>query len=156
MNVIVISALRGLLVLGFIGAVIVQFVLLFPALAQSIAQEEVVTIVPPVVSVIGVVLALCLEAGLVASWQLVTRAQHKTLFCPPAIRWVDVMIGSASVAALVAVASSVPLTRLAMSDDAPGLVALCAVILAATLGVVLVLLVARGVLRDASSLRVAR
>lgn len=150
------ATLRIVIAVGLGGALLALFVLLFPTLAQTISRERDIVPVPIAVTVIGGILVLCLGTTLVATWQLVARAERRALFATTSLRWLDLIIGSVAVVALLVVAASVPLTRLALTDDAPGMIALCGIVFAATLGAGLILLVMRGALIDATRLQGAQ
>lgn len=93
---------------------------------------------------------LCLQVVAVCIWQLVSMAAADAVFSDGAFRFVDVVIGAISAAALLTAGLA---TLLAPGDIAPGVVGLIYGAAVATGGVALVVVVMRSLLRKAIEMR---
>lgn len=103
MGRLAILALRALIVVLFAGLLVVQTVIL-PLLGIDIAEEappDYLWLRWPVV-ILGILGVLTVQVALVCIWQLVTMVRKETVFSHAAFRYVDVIIGCALAATLVA------------------------------------------------------
>ncbi|WP_309131357.1 DUF2975 domain-containing protein [Brevibacterium sp.] len=153
MSRIAILALRALVLLIGLGAVIVQIALLFPVFTQTLAQERDFTFLPLPIVVLGVALAVCVEAALIAIWALLSMVRRDAIFTQRAFRWVDVIIGAGLVATLLVGGFGILVIGIALRDDAPGLIAIVGGVVVAGLAFVLLMIVMRGLLRNATAMR---
>ncbi|WP_150308072.1 DUF2975 domain-containing protein [Planctomonas psychrotolerans] len=150
----VILALRALVIVLGLGAVIAQAAVLFPVFVQTVAQEEDFTTVPVAIAVLVVVLAACAEAALFAIWQLLSMVRRDAIFTPRAFRWVDLIIGAGLVVTVILLALSVYVFVVILPiEDAPGLLAITGGAALCAAAFVLLMVVMRGLLRSATSLR---
>jgi hypothetical protein len=141
--------LRAVLALTLAGSVFVQVVMV-PLMAIDLeeADPDVAHLQVPF-AVIMILAIATAQVTLVCVWRLVTLVREGRVFSPDAFRYVDVMIGAAGAAALLAFALAVVLAP----GDAvpPGMVLLvCGGALVAA-GIGLVVLVLRTVLAQAIS-----
>jgi hypothetical protein len=150
MGRLAILALRGLLVLLFAGALLIQFGLL-PLLGVDISHgdPDVARLRWPVV-ILGIAGVLTVEVALVCIWQLLTMVKRDTVFSRAAFRYVDVIIGTAVVATLLAMVLSFVLAP--GEAVPPGAVLLVVVAGVATAGIALLVLVMRTLLAKAVDL----
>ncbi|MFE7484427.1 DUF2975 domain-containing protein [Streptomyces sp. NPDC057552] len=108
------SLLVGILRIGIAAAV------LFGLFAQAViipttAADE-VDLFPPyepyalpyvIASILGVA---CVQVALGATWMLLSMVERNAIFTRSAFRWVDMIIGAAAVATVIALAAAVHLT----------------------------------------------
>lgn len=144
-------ALRILLVVFFLGALVIQAVFL-PLFAVEAARElpEVAYLqIPYLVLTIGMV--ACVQVALVAIWRLLTLVRRSTIFSVRAFRWVDVIIGAALTASAIAIGI---LVHLSVFINAGPPIVVLALFATATVGLTVTLLVVvmRGLLRQATAL----
>ena len=148
MSPLVIRALRALLVVlgtGALGVGVLVTLLAATRIDGSDAGPR------GIVYAVGVVGALaCLEAALLALWVLLSMVRRGAIFSERAFRWVDVIsvaggIAAVQVAALLAHAGEI--------DDAPGLVLIAGGVAVAGAAFALLMVVMRGLLRNATVLR---
>ncbi|HWJ84928.1 MAG TPA: DUF2975 domain-containing protein [Cellulomonas sp.] len=145
-----ILALRGVLVLLLAGLLVVQ-VLLLPLLGVDIAHEhpELTTLRWSFV-VLGILGVLTVEVAVVCVWRLLTLVRRDAVFSAAAFRDVDVIIGAALAATLVAVALSFALAP--GETVPPGAVLLVVTGGVGTAGIALLVLVMRALLVKAVAL----
>ena len=150
MGRLAVLALRLVIVLMLAGLLVVQLMVL-PALGLDIEDggPEVAHLrwTVPVVAFLGIV---TVEVALVCIWRLLTLVRRDTVFSPQAFRYVDVVIGCAVTATLLAVVLSFVLAP--GEAVAPGLVLLVVVAGAGTALVALLVLVLRILLAKADAL----
>ena len=154
MSRIAILTLRAVVLLIGIGTVTVQIALLFPVFTQTLAREQDVTFLPLPVAVLGIALTLCVEAALIAIWALLSMVSRDAIFSRRAFRWVDIIIGSGIVATLLVAGFAIPLIGIGLRDDAPGIIAIVGGAVVAGLAFVLLMIVMRGLLRNATAMRI--
>ncbi|MEU0126290.1 DUF2975 domain-containing protein, partial [Streptomyces albidoflavus] len=100
----------------------------------------------------------CVQVALVAVWMLLAMVQRDAIFTPRAFRWVDTIIGSSTLATLLAlgVTGHLALAEIPTPDDDNMAVisALAAALASVGVGAVFVMLVVvmRGLLRKATDL----
>jgi hypothetical protein len=141
--------LRAVLALTLAGSVFVQVVMV-PLMAIDLeeADPDVAHLQVPfaVIMILAIVTA---QVTLVCVWRLVSLVRSGRVFSPDAFRYVDVMIGAAGAAALLAFALAVVLAP----GDAvpPGMVLLVGGGALVAAGIGLVVLVLRSVLAQAIS-----
>ncbi|HEX7660608.1 MAG TPA: DUF2975 domain-containing protein [Pseudonocardiaceae bacterium] len=157
MNRLVIRVLRALIVITALIALYGQ-VIVIPTSASDMAEEypDLAYLAVPyaILAIIGVA---CVEAALVAVWKLLSMARKDAIFGERAFLWVDVIIGAASVATLIAagvavhlwVIPTISITAMVMF----GLVMQASAAAFAGFAFVLLMLVMRGLLRKATRLR---
>jgi hypothetical protein len=153
MNRKVIRVLRVLVVITLLVALFGQTVVV-PGVASEESQLhlELAYLAVPY-AVLAVLVVACVQVALVAVWMLLSMVQRDAIFTERAFRWVDVVIGSAVVATVLAAGVSAHLSVMEDPTDE------CASVLPDTLagtftGVAFVLLmgVVRGLLRKATTL----
>ncbi|GAT66022.1 DUF2975 domain-containing protein [Planomonospora sp. ID91781] len=147
MGKLTVHALRAVLAALLAGSVFVQAVMV-PLLASDLEglRPEFAYLRPPLLAIVflGVVAA---QVVLVCVWRLVTMVRRGTVFSHAAFRYVDIVIGAFTAAALLVFALGVVL---APGDPVPpGVVLLIGGIGLAVLGVALVVLVLRMLLAQA-------
>ncbi|WGW12511.1 DUF2975 domain-containing protein [Saxibacter everestensis] len=148
-----ILALRALVILIGLGALILQLVLIFPVYANTVANESDVTILPVPYAVLGVALAVCVEVALVAVWVLLSMVRRGAIFTQRAFRWVDAIIVAGLAATVLVLAFGIHLIGVAMRDDAPGVIVFVGGAVMAGMAFVLLMVVMRGLLRSATALQ---
>ncbi|WP_203758557.1 DUF2975 domain-containing protein [Cellulomonas chitinilytica] len=150
MGRLTVLALRVLLVMLFAGMLVIQGVIL-PLLGIDISEEspETATLGWVVVG-IGIAGVLTVEVALVCVWKLLTMVKRDTVFSAAAFRYVDVIIGSAVAATLLAVA----LTFALAPGEAvpPGFVLVVVIAGVGTAGIAVLVLVLRQLLVKAVAL----
>lgn len=150
MGRLTVLALRGLIVLMCAGMLFLQ-VMLFPLLGIDIAEEAPdLVFLRWAVVVIGILGVLTVEVALVCIWRLLTMVKRDTVFSPAAFRFVDVIIGSAVAATLLAVALSFVLAP--GEAVPPGMVMVVVIAGVGTAGIALLVLVLRVLLAKAVAL----
>ena len=148
MSPVVIAALRLLIVLIGIGALGGQIAIVVP-LVMQIATAGVPAFLA-VYAVLGVAALGALEVGLVALWVLLGMVRREAIFDDGAFRWVRVVTGAGLAAALPVAAVCVHYGEI---DDAPGLILIGGAIGVGGTVYVLLMLVMRGLLANATVLR---
>ncbi|MFF3504605.1 DUF2975 domain-containing protein [Streptomyces sp. NPDC003247] len=147
MGKLTVLALRAVLGVLLAGSVFVQAVMV-PLLAVDLEglRADVAYLRTPllVIVVLGV---LALEVVLVCVWRLVTMVRRGTVFSDAAFRYVDVVTGAFTAAALLVFALAVVLAP--GEAVAPGVVLLVCGASLAVLGVALIVLVLRMLLAQA-------
>ena len=147
MGRLAILALRAVIVLMFAGLVTVQ-AMVVPAIGRDLddAGAEVAHLRWPLVIILflGV---LAVQVALVCIWRLLTMVRRDTVFSTAAFRYVDVVIGSAVAATLLAVVLSFVLAP--GEAVAPGIVLLIVIGGMGTAGIALLVLVLRVLLTKA-------
>lgn len=145
--------LRIPLALLFLLGLLVQ-VLFLPLAATALAHDhpELDWLVIPYV-IIGVVTVLCGQVVVVAIWALLGMAEGDQIFRQPALRWVNLIIGSGAVATVCVLAIALHLF-LVVGQGAPPVAAYGLVVLiTAGMGFVLLMVVMRGLLAAATTMR---
>jgi hypothetical protein len=144
-----ILALRALIVAMLTGLLFVQAVII-PLLGIDISDEvpDQVALRWTVVTV-GILGLLTVEVALVCVWRLLTMVRRDTVFSPAAFRYVDVVVGCAIAATLLAVVLSF---ALAPGETAPGIVLLVVIGGVGTATIALIVLVLRLLLAKAVAL----
>ncbi len=150
MGRLAILALRAVIALMFAGLLVVQGMVI-PAIGRDIDDggAEVAHLRWPVVIVLflGV---LAVQVALICIWQLLTMVRRDTVFGAAAFRYVDVIIGAAVAATLLAVVLSFVLAP--GEAVAPGIVLLIVIGGMGTAGIALLVLVLRVLLAKAVAL----
>lgn len=149
MGRLMVVALRAVLAMTLAGSVFVQVVMV-PLMAIDLeeADPDVAHLQVPF-AVIMILIIATAQVTLVCVWRLVTMVRRGTLFSHAAFRYVDVMIGAAAAAALLAFALAVVLAP----GDAvpPGMVLLVCGGSVVAAGIGLIVLVLRTLLAQAIS-----
>ena len=147
MGKLTILALRIVLAGLLAGSLFVQ-VWMVPLIANdmNVADPDVARIRIPfiVVIVLGI---LTIQVAMICVWRLLTMVRRGTVFSPAAFRYVDVMIGAAVAAALIAFAFGLILAP--GEAVPPGIVLLIGGVGAMAAGIALVILVMRMLLAQA-------
>lgn len=151
MNRLVIIALRVLLVLATLGLIVIQGLIVPLVAAEVVAQfPEVSHLRWPYILVTDLVLACFLPAGM-AVWMLLRLVAHRDTFTPRALGWVDLIIGCATVATVLALSGAGYLNWLGIGGPPVLLVLVGSLLLGP--GFILLMLVLRSLLKDATALR---
>jgi hypothetical protein len=154
MGKLALLALRAVLVVLLAASVFVQAVMV-PLLAVDLEELDTEYAYQRtsfvVITILGIV---TVQVVLVCVWQLVTMVRRATVFSQPAFRYVDVVIGAVVAAAVLMFALGVVLAP--GEAVPPGMVLLIGGGVVAILGVALIVLVlrmllAQAVLRDAQA-----
>lgn len=143
MGSVMILTLRVVIALALVGSVIVQ-VMIVPAIWRDLvgapltARIAFVTIV-----VLGVV---ALQVFAVCVWMLLTKVRRGSVFSESSFRYVDVIVGAITAAAVLAFALGV---LLSFGEAAPGLVGLICGAGLVLAGIALLVVVMKALLRQA-------
>ncbi|WP_456787626.1 DUF2975 domain-containing protein [Cellulomonas sp. P5_C5] len=150
MGRLAILALRAVIALMFASLLVVQGMVI-PAIGRDIDDggTEVAHLRWPVV-VILLLGVLAVQVALVCIWQLLTMVRRDTVFSAAAFRYVDVVIGAAVGATLLAMVLSFVLAP--GEAVAPGIVLLIVIGGMGTAGIALLVLVLRVLLAKAVTL----
>lgn len=143
-----VPALRAVIVAGLVGLVFVQAVVL-PLLAVDLDDIGFTAFERWRAVGLGIVGLATVEVALVCVWRLLTRVRRDTVFSRDSFRDVDVVIGCAVLAALLAFVLG---WSLAPGETAPGVVLVVGFGGIAALGVALLVLVLRLLLAQAVAL----
>lgn len=140
----VVVALRVVLVVVFLGFVLGQ--ILVPTLAEEQGGQyrETAHLVIPY-SVIAILSILCLQAALVIIWRLLSMVERDSVFSDRAVHWVDALTVSVPLAAFVAALAPIHLLFV-VKVGGPGVVLSLAATLVIAVGLLLLMLVMRGLL----------
>ena len=143
--------LRIVLALVVLGTLLAQ--LLIPLIAHSYGEEywEVTPLVIPF-SLIGIFAVVCFQVAVVAVWKLLTYVAREEVFSRKARSWVNVIIGSGAVAAALVAGASAYLGLVAQIGG-PGVMLTMVGSIVAGAAFVLLMLVMRGLLDNASASR---
>lgn len=148
-----IRALRVIIALALAGSLLVQAVLLPLAWLDLDDARPWLRVSLVLVVFLGVV---ALQVTAVCIWRLLTMVRRGTVFSPGAFRFVDVMIGAISAAAVlvlsVAVIAAVSNRTTPGDDVAPGLVGLICGAALVVAGVAVLVVVMRALLAQAVAL----
>jgi hypothetical protein len=145
MGKLTVRALRAVLVVGLVGTVSVQALMVWTLVSGSDPEDGTLPLTPlRVITILGIgavqVIGVCV-------WRLVTMVRRGTVFSHAAFRYVDVIIGAIVAAALVWFAVTA-LNAPGQRDD-PGVTVIMAGVGLAILGVALIVLVLRTLLAQA-------
>jgi hypothetical protein len=145
MGKLTVRALRAVLVVGLVGTVSVQALMVWTLVSGSDPEDGSLPLTPlRVITILGIgavqVIGVCV-------WRLVTMVRRGTVFSHAAFRYVDVIIGAIVAAALVWFAVTA-LNAPGQRDD-PGVTVIMAGVGLAILGVALIVLVLRTLLAQA-------
>lgn len=146
----VVGALRVTLVVLFLGTVLTQ-VLFLPLMAADVVATfpEAAPLRPPTLA-LAITGVGTVQVAVVCVWRLVTMAARETIFSNRAFRVVDVLIGAACLATVLALAQLVLLVT--AGAQTPGAVLAVLAALVAGVGVALVVVVLRALLARAVAL----
>ncbi|MEI3847858.1 MULTISPECIES: DUF2975 domain-containing protein [Microbacterium] len=146
----VVWALKALLVLFFAVCLMAQ-VWAIPSLAREVATHFPGTAHLEVVGIVGaVVMVLCAQVVLVCLWRLLSMAAADRVFQAASFRWVDAVIVSLGVFALLSAVAFVLSGTVGIL--APGLVLVLSVATFGSLAAMLLVVVMRGLLVKATRL----
>lgn len=149
MNPIVIGFLRLFLVLVVVGTVLAQ--VLIPIVASDMGEQywEVEPLALPY-SVAGIVVVLCVQVAVVAIWRLLTLVARGEVFSEASRSWVNIIIGTGAVVAVIGVGAGAHLGFGAhIGGPLVGLLFLGSLVGGATF--VLLMMVMRGLLDSATA-----
>lgn len=138
-----ILALRIVLILALAGSLVVQVVMMPLIWADLEGTEDWLRALFIAILVFGIV---TMQVSAVCIWQLLTMVKRGSVFSPAAFRYVDVMIGAITVAAILVFLIAV---LMAPGDVAPGIVGLICGAALVLGGVALIVLVLRMLLAQA-------
>jgi hypothetical protein len=143
MGNVTILALRIVIALALAGSVVVQ-VMIVPAIWNDLVDASPATRIT-VVSIValGVV---AMQVFAVCVWMLLTRVRRGSVFSESSFRYVDVIVGAISAAAVLAVGMGV---LLAQGEAAPGVVGLVCGAGLVLAGMALLVVVMKALLRQA-------
>ena len=147
MSGVVTVLLRGVIVLGVLGLLAVQVVLM-PLAWRDLSGED--PFVQWTVPVLGAAFAASLQVVGFCVWRLLTFVRRDAVFSERSFRYVDVVIGAVLFASALVLCFAV---LLAPGAAAPGLVALVCGAALVLAGVALVVGVMRALLRQAVTMR---
>ena len=143
MGKLAVQALRVVLVVVLAGTVFVQASMVWALIAKPV--EGPLPLTPlRVITILGM---LSVEVALVCVWRLVTMVRRGTVFSHAAFRYVDVVIGAITAAALLWFALTAVLAP--HHQDNPGITVIMGGIGMAALGGALIVLVLRMLLAQA-------
>lgn len=152
MNMWVVRALRGVIVIALTGSVVVQVAMVALLWLDT---DEAPTGIDIALTTIGVAGVATLQVVAVSIWRLLTMVRCGTVFSPAAFRYVDLVIAAIGVASILVFAVAV-VARFANhatpgDEVAPGLVGLICGLALVVAGVALVVYVMRSLLVQAVS-----
>ncbi|WP_180357788.1 DUF2975 domain-containing protein [Streptomyces sp. NP160] len=96
---------------------------------------------------------VCLQVVLVATWRLLGLVRADRIFSDSALPWVDTIVAALAAVWVVLAAAVVPVFQFAQADDAPGLGGLHLLLLLVAAVPVLMMVVMRALLTQATRLR---
>lgn len=147
----VIPVTKALIVLLFAAVVACQlWVVPQIAAAFAAAAPEFAALELPGVLMVGALL-LCVQVVLVCVWRLLTLAARESIFDAAAFRWVDAIIATVVIAGVLIVAGMVVIGR--AQAGSPFILLTGIIALIAVAGLALVVVVMRGLLRQATLLQ---
>jgi hypothetical protein len=135
--------LRGVIAVALAGSLAVQGVLVPLLWIDLEGTPDWFRVSIVVLVVLGI---LTLQVAAVCIWQLLTRVRRGSVFTPGSFRYVNVIIGAISTAAVVVALMAVALAPTAMAPGAVGLVCGLALVVA---GIALLMVVMRALLVQA-------
>lgn len=151
MNQSVTLALRFPLVLLFLGALLMQTVIIPVAAGQEAEYWPEVAFLAVPYSVIAILVVMCAEIVLIAVWVLLSMVERGAIFTERAFLWVDVIIGSAATATVLCIAVAGHLL-VVLRAGGPGVVLALGGASVAGVTFILLMVVMRGLLRAATRL----
>lgn len=143
MGTTMIVTLRGVIILALVGSVLVQTVLI-PTVWTDLEGSPLWGRIALVT--IGVLGVATMQVFAVCVWQLLTKVRRRSVFSTSSFRYVDVIIGAVSAAALLAFILA---ALLAPGGIAPGIVGLIGGAGFVLAGMALLVVVMRALLRQA-------
>lgn len=96
---------------------------------------------------------LCVQVVIACTWKLLTMVVRDRIFSEDALRWVDAILWTIVAGLVVLAAAFVPAFIIADADDAPGVVAIPLLMGLVGSAVLLLMIVMRALLRQATTLR---
>lgn len=96
---------------------------------------------------------LCVQVVIVCTWALLTMVVRDRIFSEDALRWVDAIVWTIVAGLVVLAAAFVPAFIIADADDAPGVAAIPLLMGLVGSAVLLLMIVMRALLRQATTLR---
>ncbi|MFF3843715.1 DUF2975 domain-containing protein [Streptomyces sp. NPDC002328] len=102
MHRIFIAALRAGIVLAILLGLFGQLVVIPGAAADEVDRFPPYAPFAGPYTTVAIIEVVCVQVGLFAVWMLLTAVERDAIFTPLAFRWVDVIIGSAVVATVLA------------------------------------------------------
>lgn len=151
MNRSVISVLRLLLALVFLLLLLGQtFVIPSLAAESSIAFPEVAFLAAPY-TFISISAIACVQLAVIATWVLLSMVQENSIFSERALRWVNTIIGSIVAATVLLVFAGLHMLFVVRVGGPGVFLGTCAAGIGGA-AVVLLIIVMRGLLRNATTL----
>ena len=153
MNSVVILALRALLILIGVGIVFAQ-VRIIPIIGAGLVGDAEMPELAIPYSVAGILLAACIEVVLIATWMLLSIVKANAIFTARASLWVDVILSAGIISTVIAAILGAHVALVVEPPlDAPGVTVVAGAGVTCWAAFVLLMLVMRGLLRNATSLR---
>lgn len=150
MHRITIVSLKSLIVV-LLALLLLCQVVVVPIIAAQMAEA-----LPPLAFLqwpglaAATVFVLCLQAALVCVWRLLTLAREGIIFNPKAFAYVDLILAAIIVATVIVLAAIILLTIVGAASPSITLLAALGIVIGAVLALLVVVL--RGLLRQASQL----
>ncbi|SEE53897.1 DUF2975 domain-containing protein [Jiangella alba] len=145
-----VGPLRVLLVLLFAGLVVAQVAVLPPTLASLADDEPDLAFLQWPALAFSVVELVCVQVVIVCTWRLLGMVRAGRIFSEAAFVWVNAIVATMVVAWALALAAFVSVSVLV---DGPGLPVLLFGVVLAGGALVLLMIVMRALLRQATTLR---
>ncbi|WP_116950266.1 DUF2975 domain-containing protein [Jiangella endophytica] len=145
-----VGPLRILLVLLFAGLVVAQVAILPVTLADLADEEPDLAYLQWPALVFSIVELVCVQVVIVCTWRLLGMVKAGRIFSEAAFAWVDAIVSTMSAAWLLLLAAFVSVTAVV---DGPGLPVLLFGVVLAGGALVLLMVVMRVLLRQATTLR---
>ena len=152
MNRLFVLALRVVLVILFIGSIFSESWLIPQFARDVIAGAPELAYLGPAYVVLWIAVAVCAQVMLVAVWTLLGKIRRGAIFTDRAFFWVDAIIGAGALATALVAAFEVHLLGIVDVGGPPTGILLTGMVLAGA-AFVLVMLVMRGLLRQATVLQ---
>lgn len=147
---LLVPALKAVLVVVLLLTLLLQVMSIPGQFAHMAEQEPELAYLRWPLTAWGIVVLLCAQVVVVSIWRLLTLVGDGRIFSEESFRWVDAVLAAMLVAWLLL--GGLSLFLVVRSDDPGNAVALLAVDLAATV-VLLLMVVMRALLRQATELR---
>jgi len=146
----VVVALRVVLA-GFFALLVVFETLAVPgSFAYDAKQHPDQAFVRWLLTSVAIVIVVCVQVVIVATWRLLTLVRRDRIFSQPAMIWADVMVWTTALACVV-LCGLLVFAVIAAEDPGPKMI--LALATAAAWSIALVMAVLRGLLREATRLR---
>jgi len=152
MNPIVVAALRVLLVLIFAGTVITQVAIIPPIASASAGNYPELAYLAVPYAVLWIAVVIAVQVALASLWILLGKARRGAIFTGSAFAWVNGIIVASLAATLLVAGFVVHLISLGEPGRSPIVFPLAGIVVAGV-AFTLVMVVMRGLLRQATQLQ---